>query len=142
MNRGGMGLALLFVAVVATTTGCASWKAISQAPGPWGAAEQPTAPAEYDVLVGQLFELEGKLGEASAAYGRALAKDPDSIYLLKKIAELAARQNQLGRAIVHGERAPATQWLHGQIGRHDAGHSLLAGRPVPTCRHGRRTPAL
>jgi len=66
---------------------------------------QPGAPPEYDFLVARSLELEERTEEALAAYRRAAAKDPDSAYLQRKIAQLAAREGQLAEAVRHGERA-------------------------------------
>jgi len=77
--------------------------------GPTAAPEpalvRPEAPPDYDFLVGRQFELDGQLDEASAAYARALAKDPDSAYLVRRLAELAARQGKYEEALTHAERA-------------------------------------
>jgi tetratricopeptide (TPR) repeat protein len=66
---------------------------------------RPDLPPEYDFLVAQDLELDGKLPEALAAYQRALAKDPDSPELLRKVAELMARQGMLDEALVNARRA-------------------------------------
>jgi len=99
--RGGRGgillLALLFVA-----SGCASW-----IPGE-GSQPSPAledASPELDFLVGRDLEMEGQLDEALAAYTRALSKDPESVYLLKRAAELCAHLNRLSEAVVYAERA-------------------------------------
>jgi tetratricopeptide (TPR) repeat protein len=84
--------------------GCASLGGrATQAPEP--ALVRPEAPPDYDFLVGRQFELEGQLEEASAAYARALAKDPDSAYLVRRLAELSARQGRYEEALGHAERA-------------------------------------
>ena len=75
------------------------------APEPEPAQVRPDAPPDYDFLVGRQFELDGQLDEASAAYARALAKDPDSAYLLRRLAELAARQGHYEEALAHAEHA-------------------------------------
>jgi len=97
-SRGGvLLLALLFVAI-----GCASW-----APGE-GSQSSPAleeASPELDFLVGRDLEMEGHPQEALAAYTRALSKDPESVFLLKRAAELSARQNRLSEAVVYAERA-------------------------------------
>ena len=80
-------------------------------------------PPEFHVLVGQELEAEGRLGEALAAYQRALQAnaeltesgepeavvDPDADpgFLHRRVAELAARQNQLELALEHAELALA-----------------------------------
>lgn len=79
------------------------------------AAPIPTdGPAEFHVLVAQELEAEGRLPDALAAYLRALQADAqedevdpeaDSGYLHRRVAELAARQNQLELALEHAELA-------------------------------------
>jgi tetratricopeptide (TPR) repeat protein len=63
------------------------------------------ASPELDFLIGRDLEAEGRLEEALEAYTRALSKDPESVYLLKRVAELSARQNRLSDALVYAERA-------------------------------------
>jgi tetratricopeptide (TPR) repeat protein len=88
-------------------TGCASIF-----PGAGGKTEpvtespaRPDAPAEYDVLVGQQLETEGRLVEAGEAYLRGVAKDPSSAFLNFKVAQLLARTGRLEEAQGYGERA-------------------------------------
>ncbi len=66
---------------------------------------RPEAPAEYDFLVGRQHELAGQLEAATAAYSRAVEKDPDSAYLRRKVAALAWREGDLESAQAHAERA-------------------------------------
>lgn len=66
---------------------------------------RPEASSDYDFLVGRQFELDGQLDDASAAYARALEKDPESGYLVRRLAELAARQGRYEEALAHAERA-------------------------------------
>jgi tetratricopeptide (TPR) repeat protein len=66
---------------------------------------RPKAPPEYDLLVALEFEQKGRMADALAAYERAVAKDPDSAYLQRKLAESLVRQNHLAEGIVHAERA-------------------------------------
>lgn len=99
-GRAGPGLA----AILASTllgTGCAS-----VFPGS-PSSEPPSVgvTAEYHFLVGRDHELDGSLDDAIASYGLALALDPDSTYLLRKLAELSARQNQIQDALGYAERA-------------------------------------
>ncbi len=63
------------------------------------------APPELDFLLGRQAEAEGDLEAAIDAYSRALSKDPESVYLLKQLAELSARENRLTDALVYAERA-------------------------------------
>jgi tetratricopeptide (TPR) repeat protein len=59
--------------------------------------------------VGRELELDGNLDEALVAYQQALAADPQSIYLLRKLAELSARQNRIQDALGYAERAHAAE---------------------------------
>jgi tetratricopeptide (TPR) repeat protein len=70
-----------------------------------GSVIRPDAPAEYDLLVAQEFEAKGRMSDALAAYERAVAKDPESAYLHRKLAESLVRQNRLSEGIEHAERA-------------------------------------
>ena len=63
------------------------------------------APAELDFLVGQELEMDGQLEEARSAYEQALRKDPQAVFLLKRLAELSARTDHLTDALVYAERA-------------------------------------
>jgi tetratricopeptide (TPR) repeat protein len=90
-------------ALALAATGCASLGTSDG--GPDLNPERPHAPAEYDYLVGLDLELEGHTDEAYAAYQRASAKDPESGFLLRKLAELAARRAALDEALAYGERA-------------------------------------
>lgn len=63
---------------------------------------RPSAPAEYDFLVGQDFERQGDLEAALAAYRRAIAKDPNSAFLHLKLSQLAVRlTGKLDLALEH-----------------------------------------
>jgi tetratricopeptide (TPR) repeat protein len=66
---------------------------------------RPDAAAEYDLLVAQQFEAQGRLADALAAYERAVEKDPDSAYLQRKLAASLVRQNRLSDGIRYAERA-------------------------------------
>jgi tetratricopeptide (TPR) repeat protein len=70
-----------------------------------GVVIRPDAPAEYDLLVAHEFEERGRMSDALAAYERAVAKDPESAYLRRKLAESLVRHNRLSEAIAHAERA-------------------------------------
>ena len=93
------------VGLVLALPGCAAFPAFLPRGGEPGRVERPDAPPEYDYLVGQELELEGHLDEAFAAYLRASEKDPESAFLLRKLAEVAARRADLDQAIGYGERA-------------------------------------
>ncbi len=60
---------------------------------------------ELHFLVARDLELGGEIEQATEAYARALAADPDSTYLLRKLAELSARQNRIEDALAYAERA-------------------------------------
>jgi tetratricopeptide (TPR) repeat protein len=66
---------------------------------------RPNAPPEYDVLVAQQHASAGRIPEALAAYERAVAKDPDSAYLHRRLADALARSNRLADALKHARRA-------------------------------------
>ena len=91
-----------------TATGCASF---APAPAPLPNETRGVAPAEptaeLEFLIGHRLELDGQPAEALAAYERALSLDPESVYLLKRVAELSARQNKLEEALGYGERVLA-----------------------------------
>lgn len=73
------------------------------------AVVRPDAPPEYDYLVGRELELEGKLDDSLAAYQRALAKDPGSALLNRKVAEMLARSGRADEAVAYAERALALE---------------------------------
>jgi tetratricopeptide (TPR) repeat protein len=93
-------------ALTAAALGCASTGGGGGA-GTRGLGKEirPAAPPEYDVLVAQQHASEGRIEEAIAAYGRAVAKDDDSAYLHRLLADAFARTNQLDEALIHARRA-------------------------------------
>jgi tetratricopeptide (TPR) repeat protein len=97
--------AALFVSI--GLVGCATpfWSSTPMASARVDAVIRPDAAAEYDLLVAQQFEMQGRLGDALAAYERAVAKDPNSAYLQRKLAASLVRQNRLSDAIGYAERA-------------------------------------
>jgi tetratricopeptide (TPR) repeat protein len=97
-RRGGV----LLLALLLVASGCASWRPVAYSRP--SSAPQETSP-ELDFLIGRDLETEGRLEEALEAYTRALSKDPESVYLLKRAGELSARQNRLSDAVVYAERA-------------------------------------
>jgi tetratricopeptide (TPR) repeat protein len=72
---------------------------------PGGRLVRPDAPPEYDVLVAQQMERDGRHDEAIAAYERAVAKDDDAPYLHRKLAEQLAQANRIDEALYHANRA-------------------------------------
>jgi tetratricopeptide (TPR) repeat protein len=88
--------------------GCATPFGLSSSPAASTSVDaviRPDAAAEYDLLVAQEFETQGRLADALAAYERAVAKDPDSAYLQRKLAGSLVRQNRLSDGIRYAERA-------------------------------------
>ena len=88
------------LAALALSAGCAAF-----APSETPSLPPADAPPELDFLVGQELEMDGRLPEAREAYERALRKDPQAVFLLKRLAELAARDERLTDALVYAERA-------------------------------------
>jgi tetratricopeptide (TPR) repeat protein len=88
------------LAALALSTGCAGFGARPR-------SEVPPADAapELDFLVGQELEMDQRYPEAREAYERALRKDPQAVFLLKRLAELSAREERLTDALVYAERA-------------------------------------
>jgi tetratricopeptide (TPR) repeat protein len=74
----------------------------SQSAGP--EIREDAAP-EYDVLVAQQHEANGRVSEALAAYERALTKDPASAFLHYRVAESLVRKGSPGRALEHARQA-------------------------------------
>jgi tetratricopeptide (TPR) repeat protein len=97
-----MGLALLM-------GGCRTLPAVwsLDADGESASASLEEASPELHFLVGRELELDGDLDAALAAYQEALALDPDSPELLRKVAEISARRNRLDDAAGYAERALA-----------------------------------
>ena len=90
------------VAAACLLSGCAGVG--GGTPGP-GREVRPDAPPEYDVLVFHEHAQEGRLPEAMEALRRAIAKDPESAYLHRALAELLARKGDLDAAVVEAKRA-------------------------------------
>ncbi|MFO0691665.1 MAG: tetratricopeptide repeat protein [Myxococcota bacterium] len=94
---------------VMALAGCAS-----TGPGPSkevaGAAprlERPESPAEYDVLVAELAQAEGRFEEARDAYARAVGKDPNAAVLHERLARLSWQLDDVDGAVRSAERALA-----------------------------------
>ncbi len=117
--------AALLCAMGLAVAGCAGTTTpVPSAPEPPAPELQAPGSAELDFLIARQLELEGRMPEALAAYRRAAARDPESAYLQRKIAQIAARQGELGSAIQHAERAfeidpadPDTRLLLGTLYR-------------------------
>jgi len=105
MGRSTLGRFAIAALALWVSAGCASGSRLFGGAG--GAAIPGDAPPELDYLVARDLELDGELEDALAAYQRALAKDPDSPELLRKVAELSARASRLEDAVAHAERAYA-----------------------------------
>jgi tetratricopeptide (TPR) repeat protein len=88
------------LAALALSAGCAG-----VLPRAEPSAPPADAPAELEFLIGQELEMDGRLDEAREAYERALRKDPEAVFLLKRLAELSARAERLTDALVYAERA-------------------------------------
>jgi tetratricopeptide (TPR) repeat protein len=100
-----VGAVLALAALAALAGGCAQ---LGLAAGPEPALVERVpedAPPELDFLVGRELELDGEAEQALRLYARAIAKDPDSVYLLRHAAELSAREGRLTDALVYAERA-------------------------------------
>jgi tetratricopeptide (TPR) repeat protein len=99
-----------FVAAAMSIAGCSTMgfeapKSELVVPREMGVEVRPDAPAEYDILVGLQHESHGELAEATAAYQRALAKDADSPFIHRRIANSLVRQGNPTQALVHAQRA-------------------------------------
>ena len=99
---------------------------------------RPASPPEYDVLVALELENEGRRDEAIAAYQRAVAKDPDSAFLHRRLAEQLLQAQRIDEALVHARRAieldpedPSTRILLGSLYRQvrnvEAAERILTG---------------
>jgi len=84
--------------------GCASLGGLLE-PRPSNAIVRPSAPADYDFLVARELEGDGDLAGATAAYTRAVVKDPDSPFLRRELAQVEARQGHYEKAVEQGEQA-------------------------------------
>lgn len=140
MSGGPIRRAALVLATAAPLfQGCAMLR-VGESPALEPVVVRPAAPPEYDFLVGRQFELDGQLEEASAAYARALEKDPESAYLVRRLAELAARQGRYDEALAHAEHA-------NRLDPDDRATRLFLGtlyrvrRDVPAAEQVLRTPA-
>jgi tetratricopeptide (TPR) repeat protein len=103
MRRRFFGLLLSTLALASCAHSPPADDAAADHPG--DAVIRPNAPAEYDLIVAQGFEEEGRMSDALAAYERAVAKDPVSAYLQRKLAASLVRHNRLSEGVEHAERA-------------------------------------
>jgi tetratricopeptide (TPR) repeat protein len=67
--------------------------------------ERADAPADYDVLVGELAEHDGELQRAREAYQRAAEKDPESGFIHGRLAEIAWQLDDIETAVREAELA-------------------------------------
>jgi tetratricopeptide (TPR) repeat protein len=83
--------------------------------------ERPDAPADYDVLVGEMAQLDGNLELARAAYRRAERKDPGSGFIHGRLAEIAWQLDDVAGAVREAELAfeldPDAQGVRPFLGR-------------------------
>ncbi len=70
-----------------------------------GVEIRPNAPPEYDLLVAHDHQARGNLEASLAAFERALAKDPDSAYIHRRLAVGLIRAGRPGESLEHAERA-------------------------------------
>lgn len=101
-GRARCGVLLL---VALGLAGCATSAGPEGVPQDLGVEVRPSAPPDYDVLVAQQHASEGRGAEALAAYERAVAKDENSAYLHRVLADALARASRLDEALVHARRA-------------------------------------
>lgn len=104
---------LLLLLGLASLPGCSAWT-----PPFWGPSderprprkiplriERPKAPPGYDVLVGELAWKKGDLALAREALRRAAAKDPESAFIHRRLAQLAWQMEAMEEARREAERA-------------------------------------
>ncbi len=87
------------------TLGFEAPKSETAGPRELGVEVRPDAPPEYDVLVGLQHESHGELEQATVAFRRALAKDPDSAFIHRRLANSLIRQGNPAEALVHAKHA-------------------------------------
>ncbi len=68
-------------------------------------AVKPASSSGADFLMARQLELDGQSEQAFAAYQRAVEADPNSPYLLRRVAELAWRLGKFEQTRVYAERA-------------------------------------
>jgi tetratricopeptide (TPR) repeat protein len=67
--------------------------------------ERPDAPVEYDILVAEVSEREGRLDLAREAYQRAAEKNPESGFVHGRLAEIAWELDDIEAALREAEIA-------------------------------------
>jgi tetratricopeptide (TPR) repeat protein len=115
------GAAALSAGLALALAGCAALPGARPAAQPELPRPAPVvAGPEVHFLVGRQLELEGRYDEALESFRRAAELDPESAYLQRKIAHLAARSGDLAGALEAGQRAH-------QLDPEDAETRLLLG---------------
>ena len=84
-------------------TGCASLSALT--PSGREPALRPDLAVEFDVLLAEMALGDRDLLTAKQAFERAVAKDPESVYLELRLARIEMQLEDLPNAIAHAERA-------------------------------------
>ena len=122
-------IALILLALF--TSGCASlWpggfphfpgSSVRSRPVPPFRVVREDAPADYDVLVAELAQIEADFALSQEAYERAAEKDPGSAFIQDRLARLAWQLDDFGGAVRHAERAL-------ELAPEDVGVRLFLGR--------------
>lgn len=108
-------LAVVLICALVAVSGCASLGAIGRLGFP-GETKQRVrkiplrvvrseAPADYDVLVAELAQIEGEFALAREAYERAAEKDPGSAVIHERLSRLAWQLDDVEGAVLEAERA-------------------------------------
>lgn len=108
---------LLLLAGALVQAGCSTGGGLGRGPE---LLVRPNAPPEYDVLVAQDLARQGRRDEAIAAYQRAVAKDPDSAYLQRSLAEQLLQAKRFDAALSHAR-------LAGELDPEDVPTRILLG---------------
>jgi tetratricopeptide (TPR) repeat protein len=66
---------------------------------------RPEAPVDYDVLVAEVAQIDGRFREAREAYERAAEKNPDSAIIHERLSRLSWQLDDVDGAVREAERA-------------------------------------